>query len=221
MCFLRKLLTGNTKDVSVFERNAYKQQVLYLRQIWDEQSYGIERLFRISLCLGLFFFPTTLVQTLFSRSRLMRKLAVEAYMVLKLFLPLVMLTAGLYQSVVARGIVIYLLSETIFNILGVVFFSETRSVEISYWRSVLFLCLHYLEVVFDFAVIYAGADLLNKAVSPLTALYFSFVTNTTLGYGDYHPVQPLGYCAVICQLLIFALFIILFINYFSSRTGGR
>jgi voltage-gated potassium channel Kch len=37
-------------------------------------------------------------------------------------------------------------------------------------------------------------------VSRLDALYFSFVTITTLGYGDFHPVSALAKCCVMCEV---------------------
>jgi hypothetical protein len=36
--------------------------------------------------------------------------------------------------------------------------------------------------------------------SQLDALYFSFVTITTLGYGDFHPVSAVAKCSVMCEV---------------------
>ncbi|OPX28723.1 MAG: hypothetical protein B1H08_05395 [Candidatus Omnitrophica bacterium 4484_171] len=116
---------------------------------------------------------------------------------------------------------LYIMSETIFYILNLIFLSDIYSSPVSYRRSILFLFLHYVEVVMDFSVIYIGLDLLNKALTPLSAVYFSFVTNTTLGYGDYHPNCGMGQIVVIAQLLIFIMFVVLFINYFSSGLGSK
>ena len=70
-------------------------------------------------------------------------------------------------------------------------------------------------------MIYAGYDLLNKKLTPFEAVYYSFVTMTTLGYGDYFPVSDAGKFMVILQLIVFILFVVLFINYFSHKLNIR
>ncbi|MFH1075039.1 MAG: potassium channel family protein [Candidatus Firestonebacteria bacterium] len=83
------------------------------------------------------------------------------------------------------------------------------------------LFLSYVEVVLDFATVYMGFDLLSETLSPVSAIYFSLVTNTTVGFGDIHAKGAAGQLVVISQLLVCVLFIILFINYFSQKTNER
>ncbi|KYK38513.1 MAG: hypothetical protein AYK18_17015 [Theionarchaea archaeon DG-70] len=66
-------------------------------------------------------------------------------------------------------------------------------------------CLHYPEDVHT---------ALEKAVS---SLYFSFVTFTTLGLGDIHPVNSLGRSLVCCEAVIGAFLIALFVVVFARK----
>lgn len=202
--------------------NAYKQQIGFLKQIWTGHTYGIERLFRLFLCLIQFIYPTLLIKSIFGRLGItIRKLSVELYIIIKLFFPVFVLFFGLYRDPFIIAVIVYLLSETIFHILNLIFLSDIYSLKVSYRRSILFLLLHYVEVVFDFSTIYLAFDLLNKTLTPVSALYFSFVTNTTLGFGEYYPKGSAGRVIVIFQLMIFIMFAFLFINYFSSRIDNK
>jgi hypothetical protein len=220
--FLKKIFIGSKVNDEGETINAYKQQARSLKQIWNDHTYGMERLFRLFLCLVQFIYPTLLVKNIFGgRGITPRKLAVELYIVMKLFFPALVLMFGLYRYDFVIIIIIYLLSETIFHILNLIFLSDIYSISVVFRRSILFLFLHYIEVVLDFSAIYLRFDLLNKALTPISAVYYSFVTNTTLGYGDYHPKGSIGQVVVIFQLIIFIMFVVLFINYFSSRINDK
>jgi hypothetical protein len=207
---------------SLKQEPAYKQQALYLKRIWDDDTYGLERIFRLLLCLIQFTYPVLLIRHIFGRwGATSRKLAVESYTVLKLILPMLILWGGFYRYPWLIGIIIFLLTETTAHILNLIFLSDVHSAAVSYHRSILLLLLHYLEVVLDFACIYIGFDLLNEKLSWVSAVYFSIVANTTVGFGDIHAVSTAGRLVVITQLLIGVLFIILFINYFSQKINDE
>lgn len=217
--FLKKILIGKKAADEKKADNAYKQQVISLKEIWNDRTYGVERVFRLFLCLVQFIYPTLLVRSIFGGlGTTFRKLAVEFYIIIKLLFPVFVLVSGLYRYNFVIIIVVYLLSETIFHILNLIFLSDIYSVSVSYRRSILFLFLHYIEVVLDFSTIYLGFDLLNKTLTPVSAVYFSFVINTTLGFGEYYPKGSAGQIVAIFQLMIFIMFVVLFINYFSSSS---
>lgn len=83
-------------------------------------------------------------------------------------------------------------------------------------RAILNTVWHYVEITIGFATFYVvaakiTADPFNQNGDSLLAsvmdpLYFSFVTITTLGYGDYSPNKPLGkllvWIEVLCGLLL-------------------
>ncbi len=216
--FFKKIFFGNVSVAGEDIESGYKEQLGYLKKVWEDTTYGVERIVRLVICIVQFIYPTIFIRSIFGIWGVRaRKVAVEGYIILKLIFPLIVLSTGLYQHMLVVAIIIYLLTETIFHILGLIFLSDLHPFSISYRRSVLLLFLHYLEVIFDFSVIYSAFDVLNRKLSPLSALYFSFVTNTTLGYGDIYPKDAAGYLTVIAQLIVFIMFVILFIDYFSSK----
>lgn len=92
----------------------------------------------------------------------------------------------------------------------------------SYRRSMLLLFFNYLEVVMDFAVIYASGHYLNETFATwYDPIYFSFSTFSTVGFGDYYPTTAIGKLLFSCQTIIFFLFIVLFINTFSTKMEQR
>lgn len=203
-------------DESIEE--AYRQQVKCLKKVWNDDTYGLERILRLFLCVVQFIFPVLLIRDIFGRlGTTSRKLAVEFYAIIKLIFPFLVLIFGLYRYHFIIFVIIYLLSETIFHILNLIFLSDIHSISVSYHRSFLLLFINYIEVVLDFSTIYSGFDLLSEKLSPVSAVYFSLVANTTVGFGDIYPKSAAGQLVVISQLLVCVLFIILFINYFSQR----
>lgn len=203
-------------------KEAYAQQLQYLKQVWDEKNYGLERIVRLLLCLAQFFYPILLIRDIFGRWGVVgRRLAVEFYTVVKLIFPLIALWLGWYRNPFVIFLVIYLLSETIVHLLHLIFLSDIHSAAVSYRRSLLLIFLHYAEVVFDFAVIYMAFDLLDRPMDAVGALYFSVVATTTVGFGDICAKNPAGQLVVISQLLICVVFIVVFINYFSQKINEK
>ena len=203
-------------------KSAYKQQVSHLKKVWNDETFGFERIVRLSLCLVQFIYPILLIREIFGRfGSIGRKLAVEFYTLIKLCFPFFVLLSGLYRYNLVVIAVIYLLSETIFHILNLIFLSDIYSLSVSYRRSILLLFLNYIEVVFNFSVIYIGFDLLNEKLTWVSSLYFSLVTNATVGFGDIYPKATAGRVAVVFQLLICILFIFVFINYFSQKLNEK
>ena len=199
--------------------SAYQQQLGFLKKTWNEDTYGIERVLRLFLCLAQFIFPILLIKEVFGRiGGMARKLAVEFYLLFKLILPLLVLSLGLYRYWGVLFIIVYLLSETILHILNLIFLADKEELSLSYHRAILLLLLNYTEVALDFAVIYIGFGLLSQALNPVSAVYFSIVASTTVGFGDIHAVGSSGQLVVIAQLMICLAFIIVFINYFSQKS---
>jgi len=52
-------------------------------------------------------------------------------------------------------------------------------------------------------------------------LYFSLITFTTLGYGDFRPLEGLGRFLTGSEAFIGAFMMALFVYTFARRTGGR
>jgi hypothetical protein len=215
--FIRLFINPHMHNTHKLE-SAYGQQLVHLKGVYNDDTYGLERILRLFLCSVQFIYPILLLREIFGRfGSTYRKLAVEFYTLLKLILPLFILYFGLYHYPAVIFIIIYLLSETVFHILNLIFLTNIHSASISYHRAMLLLLLNYLEVVLDFAVVYIGFGLLSQPLNPLSAIYFSLVASTTVGFGDIHAQGTAGQAVVISQLVVCLLFIVLFINYFSQK----
>ena len=83
-----------------------------------------------------------------------------------------------------------------------------RSVE----RSLLLALINLYEIAVAYAILYLSiGHVITKSRTPiasaLQSLYFSFVTMTTLGYGEFWPADDLTRGLVICQLSTEVLYI--------------
>jgi hypothetical protein len=87
----------------------------------------------------------------------------------------------------------------------------------------LFTFLNYIEICFGFAALYSHLNAQNNfnTVRPfqtkMEAIYFSFITSSSIGFGDFAPNTGIGEFLVICQSLIFFLFIAIFMGFFVSK----
>jgi len=197
---------------------AYSEQLRYVRKVWNEQTFGLERVVRLALCVIQFFFPILLIRDIFGRwGSLGRRLAVEFYTLLKFLFPLIVLWQGWYAHPFIIFLIVYFLADTFVHILHLIFLEDIHAAAVSYRRSLLLIFFHYIEVMSDFAVVYTAFDLLNRQMDPITALYFSVVATTTVGFGDIAAKNAAGQMVVITQLLVCVTFIIVFINYFSQK----
>jgi hypothetical protein len=201
---------------------AYADQVKYLQKVWNEQTYGLERIVCIGLCLLQFLFPVLLIRDIAGRWGVVgRRLAVESYTVFKFIFPLIVLWQGWYTHLLVIALIVYFLSDTMVHILHLIFLSDIHSAAVSYSRSLLLIFLHYAEVAFDFATIYMAFDLLSKPMDKISALYFSVVATTTVGFGDITAKNTAGQMVVMTQLLVCVVFIVVFINYFSQKNNEK
>ena len=81
---------------------------------------------------------------------------------------------------------------------------------------------NYLEIVFAYAVIYASGNYLNQAFTHwFDAVYFSIITSSSIGYGDFYPVTTFGRFLVSSQALLFLFFVVLFLNFFSTKIKSK
>ncbi|MDI1255087.1 MAG: ion channel [Flavobacterium sp.] len=205
---------------------AYKNHCLNICRIWKNKKYndfGTERIIRLFLAISQFAFPGLLVKHISGKKGLLvRKIAVEKYVWFKLLFTIVVLIVNIPNGLIT-GITFYFLAETILYLATLIYLSNEFAEPISYRRSITFLFLNFIEIVLYFAVIYADfnnrySDFLNSKFSNSTdAVYFSFVTSATVGYGDYCPVSQLAKRLVIFQIILFFIFVGLYLNFFAAR----
>ena len=219
---LIKLFLGEPGYNTLPKHSAYQNYVRHLRDIWNNKNHhdvGLEKIVRLFLLFIQVIFPGMHIRNYFGKKGIIiRSLANEAYVLLKVVLPLVFLSTGLYNLKIVVWFSFYLLMETICYVASLIFVSDIFVKPRSYRRNILMLFLNYLEIAACFAVIYGGLHLLNDKAKGITDfLYFSIVTSTTVGYGDIHPATHMGKIIACIHSLLTISFIVLFLNFFSSK----
>jgi hypothetical protein len=86
----------------------------------------------------------------------------------------------------------------------------------------LLLFFNYIEIVFSFGVLYTCGENMNKSfASWYDPIYFSMVTSSSIGFGDYFPVTTYAKVLVSIQALFFLSFVVLFLNFFSNKVKNK
>jgi hypothetical protein len=219
---LYKLLLGKPEYNTPQKISAYDAYHKNLIKIWNNEKHhdvGFEKILRLFLVGLQPIFPGIHFRNIVGRYGVVkRNVAIEFYVLFKTLLPAVFLATGLYWHLWAVGISSYLLIETIVYVASLIFVSDIFVKPRSYRRNILMLFLNYMEIAMSFAVVYAGLHLLgDQPTSVLDYIYFSIVTSTTIGFGDFHPVSALGKMLVCTQAIVVVAFIVLFLNFFGSK----
>lgn len=223
---LKKLFLGNVSKIPISDRNPIQKRIDNINAIWNndhQDDNGIEKIVRLFLSSSQLLFPGVYIKYLASlKGYEYRDLVLDFYILLKVSFPLLILIYQWQNSPFVIWIMIYVLLETVLYIPTLIFASDLFSKPRSYKRSMLLLFLNYLEIVFAFGALYSCDSYLNK---PLTnwfdAVYFSIITSSSIGYGDYYPVTPIGKMLVSIQALLFLFFVVLFLNFFSTKIKAK
>lgn len=220
--FLSKLFFGKPEYNKHIPGSEYSTHWRNLARIWNNERHhdiGFEKILRLMLVALHFVFPGIHLRNIAGRyGTIRRHVIVEFYVLFKTLLPLYFLFSGLYVHPWVMILSSYLLTETVCYVASLIFVSDIFVKPRSYRRNILMLFLNYLEISFCFAVVYAGLHLLgNQPGGVFDYIYFSVVTSTTIGYGDFHPVSDLGKLFVCVQAVMVVAFIVLFLNFFGSK----
>jgi len=221
-----KLFLGRPETEPTPTKGALDKRIYNIKSIWDNEhdnDVGIEKMLRLFLAVSQFFFPGLYIKELFSKKRhRYQDLAVDVYVLIKLAFPLVILVNGLQNNHFLFIILIWFMLETMLYVPTLIFASDVIARPRSYRRSMLLLFINYMEIIFDFGVIYAHGDFMN---APFThwfdPVYFSFITSATIGFGDFHPITPLGKFLVSFQSTLFIIFVALFLNFFTGKVESK
>lgn len=226
MSIVKKLLVGKVNKINHHNISPIKKTILNIRAIWNndhEEDNGIEKIVRLFLSSSQLLFPGIYIKYFANKfGHEYKDLVMDFYILAKVIFPILILTNNWQTNEVIVYILIYILLETVFYIPTLIFASDLYSQPRSYKRSMLLLFFNYLESVLSFAVFYRTGNYLNAPLNNwFDAVYYSFVTSSTIGYGDYYPVSNEGKIFTILQVFLFLFFVILFMNFFSSKLKSK
>lgn len=220
--FLRKLLLGKTSKGLQPKFNPIQKRIQNIHSIWNndhQEDNGIEKIVRLILACSQLLFPGIFIKYWAGKKGVeYQDLALDCYVLLKVVFPILILINHWQSQQWIIWILAYVFLETVFYIPTLIFASDLFSKPRSYKRSMLLLFFNYLEIAFAYAVFYSCDNYLNKAFTHwFDAIYFSIVTSSSIGYGDYFPITTIGKFLVATQALLFLFFIVLFLNFFSTK----
>lgn len=219
-----KLLFGKGRSGTLLREPTLNERWANVTAIWNntyDEDAGLEKIVRLLLALSQFLFPGVYIRHLFWRSGpLAQDLAIEAYVLLKAILPVLVLWGRSWDVDLLRWLVIWLMVETLLYIPTMIFASDALPSPRSYRRSKLLIFINYLEVVLTFSVLHMHGQYFNTPLASWTdAVYVSFVITSTIGFGEYYPVTDLGKLVVSIQSLFYLSYIALFMSVFNARAS--
>jgi hypothetical protein len=223
---LRKLLVGKVSRNYKPKLNPIQKSLLNIRAIWNndhQDDNGIEKIVRLFLSGSQLLFPGIYIKYLACKKGYeYQDLALDFYVVGKVIFPLLTLIYDWQSSSFVVWILVYLLLETVLYIPTLIFASDSFSRPRSYKRSMLLLFFNYLEIVVSFGVLYTLGENMNKSFSHwFDPIYFSMVSSSSIGFGDYYPVTTFGKVLVSLQAMFFLSFVVLFLNFFSTKVKSK
>ncbi len=223
---VKKLFLGKSSKGKQQKYNPIEKRIQNIKSIWNndhQDDNGLEKIFRLLLSSSQLLFPGIYIKY-FSRKKGIeyQDLATDFYILLKVTFPILILVNQWQQYQWVIVLMTYVFLETIFYIPTLIFASDLFSRPRSYRRSMLLLFFNYLEIVFAYAVFYSCGNYLNKPFQNwFDAVYFSIITSSSIGYGDFHPITTFGKFLVSTQALLFLFFIVLFLNFFSTKVKTK
>ena len=223
---LKKLLIGNGTKFETATQNPIQKSILNIKAIWNndhQDDNGIEKIIRLLLSSSQLLFPGIYIKFLANKKGPQYvDLSLDCYVLLKVLFPIMIVINHWQVNNFVIYVMVYVVLETILYIPTLIFASDTFSKPRSYRRSMLLLFFNYLEIVFAYAVLYTCGNYLNKPFQHwFDAIYFSIITSSSIGYGDYYPTTTFGKFLVSTQALLFLFFVILFLNFFSTKIKGK
>ncbi len=226
MNFLKKLLVGKLHPHYTPKYNPIQKRILNIKSIWNndhQDDNGIEKIVRLFLSSSQLLFPGIYIKYFASKIGYeYQDLALDFYVLAKVFFPFLILINGWQNHDYVIWILVYLLLETVLYIPTLIFASDLFSKPRSYKRSMLLLFFNYIEIVVSFAVLYTIGDNMNKPFKHwFDSVYFSIISSNSIGFGDYYPITTFGKVLVSLQAMFFLSFVILFLNFFSTKVKSK
>lgn len=222
---LVKLLLGRNSKRQ-HNRNPIQLQLMNIQSIWNNVHHddnGIEKIFRLILSLSQLLFPGIYIKYFFCKKGIeFQDLISELYILTKVLLPVLMIYFGWVDITFMVRLMEYFLLETALYIPTLIFASDLVPQPRSYRRSMILLFLNYMEIIFAYAVFYASGNHLNKPlVEWYDSIFFSITISSTIGFGEFYPITKMGKFLVSTQALLLPFYLVLFLNFFSSKLTSK
>lgn len=226
MRVVKKLLVGKVSEKHSHPISPLHKRISNIQSIWNndhEDDNGIEKIVRLFLSISQLFFLGIYIKHFANKfGHEYKDLAMDLYVLAKVIFPFLILINDWQNYDYVIWILVFLLLETILYIPTLIFASDLFSRPRSYKRSMLLLFFNYIEVVVSFAVLYTLGDNMNKLFEHwFDSIYFSLISSNSIGYGDYYPITTFGKVLVSLQALFFLSFVILFLNFFSTKVKSK
>lgn len=226
MSILKKLLVGKVSNSYKPKFNPIQKRILNIKSIWNndhQDDNGIEKIVRLLLSSSQLLFPGIYIKYLASKiGPEYQDLIMDIYILLKVVFPFIILINELQSSVFLIYLMTYILIETLMYIPTLIFASDLFTRPRSYKRSMLLLFLNYIEIVVSFGVLYTIGNNMNKPFEHwFDPVYFSIISSNSIGFGDYYPITTYGKMLASIQALFFLSFVILFLNFFSTKVKNK
>ena len=226
MSILKKLLVGKVSNSYKPKFNPIQKRIFNIKSIWNndhQDDNGIEKIVRLLLSSSQLLFPGIYIKYLASKiGPEYQDLIMDIYILLKVVFPFVILINDLQSSIFLIYLMTYILIETLMYIPTLIFASDLFTRPRSYKRSMLLLFFNYIEIVVSFGVLYIIGNNMNKPFEHwFDPVYFSIISSNSIGFGDYYPITTYGKMLVSVQALFFLSFVILFLNFFSTKVKNK
>lgn len=223
---IKKLILGKPSVDEQPTEGALHKRVKNIKAIWNNEQHddiGIEKILRLFLAITQFIFPGTYIKEVFGRKGIAyQDLSVDVFVLIKVVFPVIVLYNGWQENMIVFCVMLWFMIETMLYVPTLIFASDIFSRPRSYRRSMLLLFLNYLEIVFSFGVMYSAFAPMNKPFEHwFDPIYFSSITSATVGYGDYYPITEFGKFLVSAQTVIFMMFVVLFMGFFSTKVEHK
>jgi hypothetical protein len=224
--FFKKLLLGKVSMKDKPRVDPIQKRILNIQSIWNndhQDDNGIEKMIRLFLSISQFIFPGVYIKYILYKTKFeWQDLAMDIYILAKLLFPFFVLLNQWQHITVLIALIVYFLVETILYIPTLIFASDMLSKPRSYNRSMLLLFFNYIEIIVAFGVLYSCGNNMNIAfITWYDPIYFSIVTSSSIGFGDYYPVTTFAKILVSIQALFFFTFVVLFLNFFSAKMKSK
>ena len=224
--FFKKLLLGKVSMKDKPKIDPIQKRLLNIKSIWNndhQDDNGIEKMIRLFLSISQFIFPGVYIKYILYKTKFeWQDLAMDIYILAKLFFPFFVLVYQCQHITVLITLIVYFLAETILYIPTLIFASDMLSKPRSYKRSMLLLFFNYIEIIVAFGVLYSCGNNMNiPFITWYDPIYFSVVTSSSIGFGDYYPVTTFAKILVSIQALFFFTFVVLFLNFFSAKMKSK